>query len=181
MTARSVAPIVAAACGLLLSSAQAQESPAERLQRALDRCQGAHPADRRIACLEAELEVAYLGRQEPPAVPVRPEPPVEPAPPARADADRLGAAQVAAREARRTPADPGRMTARVEQAEVVPYRRLQVQLDNGQVWRQIQGDTQRITIRGVDPLTVEIWEARAGGFQMRLNELGRTIRVERLQ
>lgn len=181
MTARPVALIAAAAFGLLLGPAHAQESPAERLQRALDRCQGAHSADQRIACLEAELEVAYLGHQEPPAAVAPPEPPVEPAPPATADADRLGAAQVAARKARRAPPDPGRLTARVEQTEVVPYRRLQVQLDNGQVWRQIQGDTQRITIRGADPLTVEIWEARAGGYQMRLNELGRTIRVERLQ
>jgi translation initiation factor IF-1 len=181
MTARSVSLIVAAAWGLVPGPACAQEAPAEGLQRALDRCQGAHSADLRIACLEAELEFAYLGRQEPRAAAARPESPGEPAPPEMAAADRLGAAQVAARTARRAPEDPGRMTARVEQAEVVPYRRLQVQLDNGQVWRQIQGDTQRITIRGADPLTVEIWEARAGGYQMRLNELGRTIRVERLR
>jgi len=97
-------------------------------------------------------------------------------------AEGLGSEQVAARSANRATAraqTQGQLHARVADAATIPYRRLEVRLDNGQVWRQIQGDTQRITPRG--NWTVEIREARMGGYQMRINEIGRTIRVERIE
>lgn len=98
-------------------------------------------------------------------------------------ADRFGAEQVAARNASRTPsqASEERLAARVVAVATVPYQRLEVTLDNGQVWRQIAGDSQRIAARHVNGNSIELWEARLGGYQMRLNDISRTIRVERIR
>lgn len=99
-------------------------------------------------------------------------------------ADRFGAEQVAARNApprSQSDAQQERLAARVASVSTVPYQRLEVTLDNGQVWRQIAGDNQRITERHANGSSVEIWEARLGGYQMRLNEISRTIRVERIR
>lgn len=96
------------------------------------------------------------------------------------EAERFGSEQVSARDAAKRDAESLRMSGRVVSSREVPYRRLEVELDNGQVWRQIQGDNQRIRIPDAE-LSVEIWESRLGGYQMRLHELGRTLRVERLQ
>ncbi len=102
--------------------------------------------------------------------------------PVSGSAERLGAEQVTARErSRRAAEEPARMVAKVRHFDVVPYQRLQVELDNGQIWRQIQGDTQRITLRRGRDITADVWESNMGGYQMRLNEIGRTIRVERLK
>ena len=102
--------------------------------------------------------------------------------PVSRSAESLGSEQVTARErSRRAAEEPARMVAKVRHFDVVPYQRLQVELDNGQIWRQIQGDTQRITIRRNRDVTADVWESNMGGYQMRLNEIGRTIRVERLK
>ncbi len=100
-----------------------------------------------------------------------------------AAAERFGASQVAARTATRatTEASAERMTARIANVSTVPFERLEVTLDNGQVWRQIAGDRQRLNERHVQGNSVDIWEARLGGYQMRLNEIARTIRVERIR
>lgn len=99
-----------------------------------------------------------------------------------AAADRFGAAQVAARTASRSPDTPSeQLAARIAAVSVVPYQRLELTLDNGQVWRQIAGDRQRISERHASGNTVNIWETRLGGYQMRLNEIARTIRVERIR
>ncbi|MDH4073473.1 MAG: hypothetical protein OEV41_10265 [Gammaproteobacteria bacterium] len=63
----------------------------------------------------------------------------------------------------------------------VPYERLVIELDNGQVWRQIKGDTQRIRVDLSRNQTVDITESSLGGYQLRLNEIRRTIRVERIR
>lgn len=63
----------------------------------------------------------------------------------------------------------------------VPYERLVVELENGQVWRQIKGDVQRIRVDLERNQTVDISESRFGGYQLRLNEIRRTIRVERIK
>ena len=62
----------------------------------------------------------------------------------------------------------------------VPYERLVVTLDNGQVWRQIKGDTNRIRVSLDRNQTVDISESSLGGYKLRLNEMRRTIRVERI-
>lgn len=97
-------------------------------------------------------------------------------------AERFGASQVAARTTSRATETPSQsLDARITGVSVVPYQRLELTLDNGQVWRQIAGDSQRINERHADDNTVSIRETRLGGYQMRLNEISRTIRVERIR
>lgn len=63
----------------------------------------------------------------------------------------------------------------------VPYDRLVVELENGQVWRQIKGDIQQIRASLSRNQTVDISESQFGGYQLRLNEMRRTVRVERIR
>jgi len=98
----------------------------------------------------------------------------------------LGAEQVAARTPmpRDTQSpDLERQQFAVVSTRTVPYEKLEISLANGQVWRQIKGDNQKIRIprKHRDDLTVEIWRAPVSGYKLRLTELRRTIRVERLR
>lgn len=97
----------------------------------------------------------------------------------------LGSEQVAARTAtRETTSTPNeRQAFAVVSTRTVPYEKLEVTLANGQVWRQIKGDTQKIRVprKYRSSLDVEIWRAPVSGYKMRLTDLRRTIRVERLR
>jgi hypothetical protein len=70
---------------------------------------------------------------------------------------------------------------RVASYEIVPYERLLITLENGQVWRQIKGDTQKIRVDLKRNQTVDIRESKISGYTLRLNEMRRVIRVERIQ
>ena len=63
----------------------------------------------------------------------------------------------------------------------VHYERLVVTLENGQVWRQIKGDTSQIRVSLDRNQTVDINESGLGGYKLRLNEIRRTVRVERIR
>ena len=107
-----------------------------------------------------------------------PEPPVAPAP------EGIGAEQVIARNqsAQGGQREPEQVrNLRVAGYDKVPYERLVVLLENGQVWRQIKGDTQRIRVNLKRNQTVDISEASMSGYKLRLNEIRRTIRVERVR
>jgi hypothetical protein len=95
----------------------------------------------------------------------------------------LGSEQVETRQRSRArdAGDEARLVAGVSAVTTVPYRRLQVTLDNGMIWRQIEGDVQRLRIDDEDASTVEIWETRLGGYKLKFNGLGRTIRVQRVR
>jgi len=196
--------VAAAALGLGVP-ASAPASPAE-----VERCRQEPDLEARVACLEAALrDQAEVGDGEdgepPPAaiedapVPAAPEtplPPVEPEvreqldvplgedeepvpdPPA-ADDPELGAEQLAGDEKRAAPRSATGL--RVERYERVPFRRLEVHLENGQVWRQIEGDTQEIRATLRKNRTVDIEESALGGYRLRLNEMRRTIRVQRIK
>ena len=161
----------------------------------IERCRQADSDRERIACLEAALrgsdDVLESAQETPPeetapAEPAPEQPPeaatiVEVAPTEPEGAD-LGSEQVTARRTRPGEEEPApRLQAGVASAEIVPFQRLQVTLDNGHVWRQIRGDTQRINERRAAEQTVEIWESNLGGYRMRMNEMARTIRVERVR
>jgi hypothetical protein len=70
---------------------------------------------------------------------------------------------------------------RVASYDTVSLERLVVRLENGQVWRQIKGDTQRIRVDLKRNQTVDISEASVSGYKLRFNEIRRTIRVERIR
>ena len=167
------------------------------------RCAAETDTEQRIACLEAALrgetvpaaptaEIVEAEAPKPTDQPVQAEAaaPIVAAPPApvttTAAAPELGAEQVAARTASRQTApkpQADKQAFSVRSTRTVPYEKLEVSLANGQVWRQIKGDSQKIRIprKYRENLNVEIWSAPVSGYKMRLTELNRTIRVERLR
>ena len=96
------------------------------------------------------------------------------------EADAFGAEQLARATGGGLPAPP-RLTAAVVGSREVPYRRLQVELDNGQVWRQVESDEPWNSRRYGDPVDVEIFESGFGGYRMRIVEQDKTLRVERVR
>jgi hypothetical protein len=100
----------------------------------------------------------------------------------RSGADQLGAEQVARRSDTATDTEAP-VGATVVAATVVGYRRLLVELDNGQVWRQTNGDRADVVrdLRNEQTFEVELRRTGLGGYRMYIAPLHRTIRVERLK
>ena len=109
------------------------------------------------------------------AADARPEPP-------RSGMDELGAEQVARRSETGAGAEAP-VGATVVAVDVVGYRRLLVELDNGQVWRQTNGDRADVVrdLRNKQTFDVELRRTGLGGYRMYIAPLDRTIRVERLK
>jgi hypothetical protein len=97
-------------------------------------------------------------------------------------AAQLGEEQVEARDRTKSEA-PATLRATVIDFDFVGYQRLLVQLDNGQIWRQIDGDRTSVErdLRDETSFDVEMWGTALGGYRMRILALDRTIRVERLK
>lgn len=94
----------------------------------------------------------------------------------------LGSEQVARRAGvRPTSAEAERLLAMIVASERTHPNRLQVYLEDGQVWRQIQGDTQVVELRRDARLSAEIWPSGLGGYRMRLPSIGRVLKVERIR
>lgn len=168
-------------------------------ETAVEHCREAGSDAERIACLESALSRNATAPQAAPPERSAPEtlPPETPAPEPSAPAPSptvtspttsgggtdgvvgIGAAQVRARNS--TGDLESAHALRVASYNTVPFRRLQVELENGQVWRQIEGDTQRIRVDLERNQTVDIEESGLGGYKLRLNEIARTIRVERIR
>lgn len=68
----------------------------------------------------------------------------------------------------------------VSYSEFTPGQ-LQFELDNGQVWRQLGGDTQRFPFLGRDPIPVVLSQSWAGGYRMTLLQQDRTVQVQRVE
>ena len=169
-------------------------------QVVIDRCKQTSSDADRIACLEAALlgrEMASVEESEAQVDPLSMEleapPEVEQTPatmtlaaeaPIEAAPVGLGAEQVIARrqtkEERRDSVEE-LLDQKVASYGYVPYERLVVRLENGQVWRQTKGDTQRIRVDLKRNQTVDISEASMSGYKLRLNEIQRTIRAERIR
>jgi hypothetical protein len=90
----------------------------------------------------------------------------------------LGAEQVATNETR---PETTRVSARVVDSTLVGYRQLQVELDNGQIWRQVQHEEPWDDILNDDPDEVELWPSRFGGYRMLVVNAGLTMNVERVR
>ena len=139
-------------------------------QAVVDHCKNTSSDADRIACLEAAL----LGKE------ITAEPVAEVA----IEPEGIGASQVIAR----TQTQEEKLES-LEKAEglvvasydTVPYEKLMVTLENGQIWRQITGDTQLIRVDLKRNQTVNIEESSLSGYKLRLNEMRRTIRVQRVQ
>lgn len=183
-----------------LSNAFAIAQAEDNANDIIARCAAELDPGKRIACLEAALQggtpPSATERAAGPTVNVNPseQPKSESAAQPQStssvaqaeSAPELGAEQVAARTAtpRSTPKpDVEKQQFAVVSTRTVPYEKLEISLANGQVWRQIKGDNQKIRIprKHRDDLTAEIWRAPVSGYKLRLTELRRTIRVERLK
>ncbi len=163
--------------------------------------EAAEPAVTEEQAQAAEAAVAELPAQEPepviesqtqtaaasesaPAEPVSEAASAVDVTPQAADAADIGAEQVEARTMSREERIAALESAsglRVASYRMVPYERLVVELENGQVWRQIKGDVQRIRVDLERNQTVDISESRLGGYELRLNQIRRTIRVQRIK
>jgi hypothetical protein len=147
-------------------------------QSVIDRCKQTSSDADHIACLEAALLGKDLPKDAPKDVPQNAAAVQKPEP------EGIGASQVIARTQTKD-----EMLQRLEKAEglvvasydKVPYERLVVTLENGQVWRQIVGDAQNIRVDLKRNQTVDITESSFSGYKMRLNEMRRTVRVERIR
>lgn len=99
-----------------------------------------------------------------------------------AEVSALGAEQVARRTDARPPkVEPTRLVTTIVESTRIHPNRLQVRLADGQIWRQIQGDTQIVELARDMPVPAEIWASGSGGYRMRLPEIGRLLKVERLR
>ena len=184
---------------LLGSSALAQQS-------IIEHCKNTSSVADRIACLEAAL----IGKEEPPEAEVTPAAVPAPAaqvdPPSMeieagpADTDAaaaavesasvesqpvgLGAEQVIARTQTKEEKQESQLQATgmvIAKYEWVPYERMVVHFENGQVWRQIKGDRNRIRTSLKRNQTADITESSMSGYTLRLNEIRKSIRVERIR
>ena len=135
-----------------------------------------------IATAAAAAGVAATGESEE----TEPAVAAEPRPAETGDAD-IGAEQLEARARRNMSREEALASLEsahnlaVAEYRTVPYDRLVVELENGQVWRQIKGDVQKIRVNLSKNQTVDIMESSLGGYQLRLNEMRRIIRAERIK
>ena len=145
-------------------------------QDVIDRCKQTSSKDDRIACLEAAL----LMRDPVPADVAAPDTTLTEAP----GVEEIGTEQIIARnqtQEERLAALKQATGLAVAEYKLLAHDRLQVTLENGQIWRQIRGDTQRVNVTLRKNQTVDISESALGGYKLRLNEMQRTIRVQRVR
>ena len=180
--------------------AGATESPDEIIAS----CREADDATARIACLESALRSVATGAVLPETEPAVSAPNSSPPQAEASDRNPSGVEIVAGRAANpgnddqldigREQVEARNMTREQQLAQLesardlkvaayseVPYRRIVVRLENGQVWRQIAGDNQYFRVNLGRNQTVDISETPLGGYQLRFNQLRRTIRVERIE
>lgn len=81
--------------------------------------------------------------------------------------------------------DEGRLkniTAKIAEVRVRRNNKLTITLDNGQVWRQLDSDSRNVIFPNNDELyTARIKRGFMSNYMMTIEELGRTIRVRRIQ
>lgn len=93
----------------------------------------------------------------------------------------LGSERLITQQNRGNEPDPERESAHVVGFSNNSFGMLQVTLDNGQVWRQKRGDTQRVRLEGGVAIPVELWATRFGGFRLQLINENRILPVERVR
>jgi len=93
-------------------------------------------------------------------------------------AETLASTKKAVREENET----ARLTAKVVEFRVNSVGDITAVLENGQVWRQLPGDSAVIRIPKSDKVfSVKIKRGPLGNYNMTINELKRTIRVRRIK
>ena len=145
-----------------------QVHAAEDIQVALAACRALDAADDRLSCYDrlADRQPDEAPQLEKPAAQAAGQAAVVPA-----SASDAGFGRSADK-----PKAPNSITARIRDVQTKAYGSLVFELDNGQVWQQI--DSRRTTIRKTDEVTIET--ALSGSFMMRKSSGGSSIRVRRI-
>jgi len=73
------------------------------------------------------------------------------------------------------------ITAKVTDYALNPFGRITVFLDNGQIWRQLDGDTDHAHMHGGGGNTVEISRGMLGSYDMVINGVGVALKVQRIK
>lgn len=73
------------------------------------------------------------------------------------------------------------ITATAVEIRLNPFGKATLTLDNGHIWRQLDSDDRSIWLDDDKLYTVTVKRAIMGNYTLRVNEIGRTIRVRRIQ
>lgn len=163
---REISALIAVAASVFFAGAARAEAPADAAADALIACLDIGDPGERLSCLEAgATEIRALRASAP------------------ADDSLFGAESLpATKRAKREEDKSARLDAGVAEISVGPLKNVTVVLDNGQMWRQPDGD--RVLIRppkDQSRLTATVTKAAFGGYWMRINELDRQFRVKRIK
>ncbi|MDZ7629176.1 MAG: hypothetical protein U5J99_12325 [Parvularculaceae bacterium] len=177
---------LAAAAPALFAAASAQSSDQNAAADTAIACLDLASAEERLACLEGAAKALKATR-------IRPETAEESAAAEAAapviaagdmseeqafGAEALASTKKAVREKDRTT----RLNAKVVEFRVNQLGDITAVLENGQVWRQLSGDSTIIRLPKKDEvLTVTIKRGPLGNYMMQVNELKRSIRVRRIK
>ena len=170
--------MLAAPLAILLASLAVQENP-------FLRCAAIADDGDRLACFDrtaAVLTAVPAPITGPRAARTEPAPAAaaEPAPAATAGAEPETARRRFGLPQRR--AEPDSVSAAVAELSLDRAGKLIVTLEDGQVWRQIGGDTTAVRLpRSGTSQTATIRRAALGSYRLRLEPLGRTVRVKRVE
>jgi hypothetical protein len=156
---------------LLALTALLSTSVSGRTDGVLETCRQTEDDKARIACLEGAVTALAAQLERQPG-------PVTSAPVPAGD---LGAEQVRGQSKEKLREQ--RTQAKVATLGFNGYNKLTVILDNGQTWRQLDGDTKNLRgrIDDTDEIVVDIKRSRFGGYRMLLTPPGKTVRVRRLE
>lgn len=180
--------IAAAAAGSLAASGAAfAQSGQNAAADAAISCLDIESAEERLACLESaakELKATRVRREtaEESAAAEAAVAPVIAADGASEEdlfgAEALASTKQAIREKDRT----ARLNSNVVEFRVNQIGDLTAVLENGQVWRQLSGDSTTIRLPSKDKVyTVTIKRGPLGNYMMKINEMNRSIRVRRIK
>lgn len=100
---------------------------------------------------------------------------------AETEVDAFGAERVESKRTERERERLNELTAAVVEARVNRFGVITVTLDNGQVWRQLDSDGDRVRLREGTLYNVRIKRGAVGGYRGKFLELGRTIRMKRIK
>ncbi len=165
-----------AAAPLAISGALAQDAGNAAADAAIA-CLEIEDTEDRLACLEAAAKDLKATR-----VIIEQDNALAPGD-GRTAEDAFGAETLdATKREKREKSKSARLDAKVVEVRVNPYKDITVTLDNGQVWRQLQGDSETVHIPAGERLyTVTLKKGPLGNYRMRVNELKRWIRVTRIK
>jgi len=181
---RPIAAVIAAA--FVVSGAAHAQTAADKATDAAIACLDIGDPAERLSCLEAAARDIKATR-------IRKETAEE-----SAAADAMGAVIAAedasedelfgaealssSRQAKTEERKKKKLEATVVEFRVNPFGVVTAVLDNGQVWRQLNSDDEKLHLPKSDKVfTVTVKKGALGNYMMKVNELKRTIRVKRIK